>query len=308
MLQKDFIIHAPNLPTQINYSSSFRPTKPDLALAQNVHNVSDVVTMVALSSNHYPIYFSVGGIKDWKKHIHTFCYRNADWTTFRSVLNDNINLTALSFKSKSEIDIAVENFHSTIIKARNLSVPSKTIQEGVFKLPGRIKKLIRFKNSLRRLDNLLPRGYLKKSVRRSIHSIQNIVQSFIKQHTDKVWNDKLSKVDNPSTDIWRLSNSLKRSCTAVLPPLTRPDNTITSTTAEQCDTLAQAFLDNLSLTLNWDTSDTDEEVCESLAVLSEHRINNISKPVRPLEIKNILKTFNNHKSPGCDGIHNLKPV
>lgn len=47
MLESDYVIHSPNLPTQVNYCPNRNPTSPDLVLSLNVNCISDVETVIA---------------------------------------------------------------------------------------------------------------------------------------------------------------------------------------------------------------------------------------------------------------------
>ncbi|KAG7305429.1 hypothetical protein JYU34_009500 [Plutella xylostella] len=86
-------------------------------------------------------------------------------------------------------------------------------------------------------------------------------------HQDSIWNEKLSKVDNPSSDLWRIAKSVRSDTPTSIPPLSRPDGTFTQSRQDQCEELATAFHNNMCLTTAWDSGETDIEVNMSIECL-----------------------------------------
>ena len=302
MLNNDYFIFAPSIPTHIHYSVDNNPTNPDLVICQNIDKISHVDAIIALSSNHYPIYFTVGGSLTFKQR-HVFCYSRANWPLYRSIINENISLTSGKFGSVDSIDNAVDHLQKLTIMARNRAIPLRVTRGCTSKLPRYIKRLISYKNYLRGLDTKLPKGQLKRSIRYVINSLCATISIEMTNHSDKMWNDRLCKVDNPSNDIWRLAQTLKPKSHKI-PPLMYSDGTMTSSEAEQCEVLANAFLGNMSLTVNSTISDFDSKIKENVVKIERHSIVGIVKPVRPTEIRKILKTLKLRKSPSNDEITN----
>lgn len=172
MLHNDFVIHAPDKPTQVNYCSRHKATSPDLVLCQNITSVSDIRVLISLSSNHYPMYFSVGGSLSFNERKHHYCYNKANWNRYRSILDDNIALTSSTFKSIEEIDSAVDHLQNSIIKARNITVPTREASgPSRCRLPRHIKRLIHYKNYLRRIDSGLPSSVIKRQIHYTIKTL-----------------------------------------------------------------------------------------------------------------------------------------
>lgn len=122
MLNKNYIIHAPSNPTLVHYNSDFQPSTPDLAVASNIHLISNIVAMTALSSNHLPVFLKLNGFiqRDVKN---SFNYKLADWSKFRSHLNNNISLSRKVFESIESVDHEVLSLTSALTNARDKSVP-----------------------------------------------------------------------------------------------------------------------------------------------------------------------------------------
>lgn len=304
MLNNDYSIHVPDIPTQVNYSAEHNPTNPDLVLCSNIKHISDPLAYIALSSNHYPLFLTIGGLVDRIAKEKYFRYQQTNWKTYRTLLDENIFLTSLTFKTNNEIDLGVNDLQSIISKARDSSVPLGTHSCDMSTLPSPIRRLIRYKNYLRRVDHSLPKGHHKTYIRQTINNICNLIKTNIRKHLDDMWNKKLSRVDNPSSDVWKLCKTIKpKACE--IPPLKCPDGCLTTNVAQQCDALAAAFYENMSLTLNLPSDDLNSNIQESLAKINDHHIAELQHPVRPAEIRETLSCLKTRKSAGDDGIHNL---
>ncbi|CAG9136156.1 unnamed protein product [Plutella xylostella] len=301
MLENDYIIHYTPNPTLVHYNSNYQPTTPDLVLSQNVHDICDIRTLPALSSNHLPVAFSVVG-NFTRKSLEYFRYCDADWTGFRSHVNDNITLSSNFFSSISEIDNALNSFMELLLEARSKFVPTGKLNNHNKTLPREIKQTIKIKNRVRRLMLKEDNQNVRSSLRTTFNSLNHNIRRGIRELQDKIWNKKLSKVDNPSSDLWRLAKSI-RSKPIIIPPLAKPDGTKTKSTKDQCEILADAFHENMSLTLNWQ-SDNENTVAASLETINCFQPYRIYKPTRPREIWSIIRKLKLRKAPGYDGIHN----
>lgn len=305
MLHNEYVIHASDTPSQLNYRAGLKYTNPDLVLCQNVSDVGIVRTIPALSSNHLPLYFTVGGALQIKPMKQYFRFRDANWKGYRSQIDEHIHLSSKTLKTKSEIDNAVCHLTNVIIEARNRHVPTSTATRNGPKLPRRIKKLIKLKNRLRRVDQNLTNKEDKRFIRSQIHILQLQVDLGIQRHNDSNWDQKLAKVDNPSNDIWRVIDSIKPK-SYTIPPLKLSDGSVTSTTLDQCNALAEAFRSNMCLTVDWISSNLEAVVRESIDKLNNYKNEGDDiKPTYPREVWKSLCNLKARKSPGSDELHNL---
>lgn len=303
MLSSEFIIHASNTPTLVHYRVEDTPTNPDLLLSLNVNKISEIQTITALSSNHLPIFFTVGG-PSIRKVTKQFNYSSADWASYRAHLDSNITLNAQILNSPSEIDKAAEYLTHTILNARDTAVPTSTRRDSTPKIPRNLKKWIREKNRLRRHEQRQIDLDLKRVIRTEVNTLNRLIKQSFKQHNDKIWNEKLAKVDNPKSDLWRLCKQLRLKPT-IIPPLKMKNGNLTSSTSEQCETLADAFYDNMCLTNNWrSSSQIEDEVAESLRSIDTANGSYTGRLTRPKEVWNHLKNLKRRKAPGVDNIHN----
>ncbi|XP_028160680.1 protein FAM98A-like [Ostrinia furnacalis] len=165
-----------------------------------------------------------------------------------------------------------------LITARDTQVPTSVHHDSPRKLPSYIKKLIRQKNALRNREQKLPRGDLKRQLRSLVNKIQACIRSLITYHQDKIWNDKLAKVDNANSDLWRLTRSFQ-SNSSIIPPLKRPNGTLATSAVEQANELALAFNSNMCLTKDWCSDKVIEnKVLASMNVLDSHKDNVLQYP------------------------------
>lgn len=303
MLANNYFIFASSTPTQLNYRADLNPTTPDLILASSADIIKDLKVVTALSSNHMPILVRLGGPVASDHKSKYYRYDKADWKRFRSTMDENIELNVKTLTSESEIDATVATFLHSIIMARDTRVPTGVYSDNPRKLPYHIKRAIRHRNALRKRDQ--PPGDLKRYVRSLINRLQVSIRELITKHQDTIWNEKLSKVENANSDLWRLTRSLKPKST-VIPPLKRSDGTFAASVIDQTNELANAFYSNMCLTMAWRSEQVVEsKVVSSVSALNSYSGNVLQHPVTPHELRSVIKKLKNRKAPGEDEIHNL---
>lgn len=302
MINNEYDIHAPYCPTLVHYHSSHTQSTPDIILANSVYHLSEPQVITSLSSNHLPVFFTIAGKVNRQQQI-VFNYRQADWKGYRSYLNDSIKLNHTIFNTSEEIDLAVEHLTQLIMNARDKTVPTIS-SDGGHKFPRRIRTQIKLKNSLRKLalDELNP--HKRRLLFSQVNNMQKCIKSKIRVLNDNVWNNKLAKITNPITDLWRVVKSINHHPISI-PPLIKSNNTTTTSILEQCETLSNTFLDNMNLTMHWiSDADTEEAVRKSISLLDSYHDHNLPIPVRPNEILKLLRKLKPHKAPGFDGLGN----
>lgn len=182
---------------------------------------------------------------------------------------------------------------------------TRSTNKGV-RLPWCIRRLIQFRNRLRRdLIGTIDQND-RKAIRREINSLQNVIKMKIQRHVDTVWNKRLAKVDNPCHDIWRLVKTLKTK-SMITPPLIKTDGSLTSNTIEQCEVLADAFKSNMLLTYDWHDAELASRVQASIDALDGQCASEKSKSsflIRPHELWCLILRLKRRKAPGEDNIHN----
>lgn len=312
MLLSNFTIHAPAEPTLVHYRPDLKPTLPDLVLSSNIYNVSALETIPALSSNHLPVHLVLE--EQVPKLVHSppaFNFRKADWRSFKVDLNSSIHLTSRSINAIPEINKAIDDLQTDIITAKKSNVPlySPQQQRIGYILPRSIKRLINSKNKHKRQLQCSSVISVKKAAKTQINFLNHSIKTKIRAFNDKVWANKLSKVDKPCNDLWKLVKNIKsNSSPSGIDPLQRCDGTTTLSPAEQCEELARAFYENMLLTVNYEsTDDINRLVSDSVSRLGQPIDDNapLGKLVRPHEIVVIIRQLKTCKASGYDGVDNI---
>lgn len=302
MINHDFVIYAPSESTLVHYQD-YKPSTPDLVIASNIHNICDVRAIPALSSNHLPVFFRLLGYFE-RKIFRRYDYARSDWVKYRDHLNDHIFLSSRVFLSTEETDSAIETLSSSILQAREIAIPQVTIKNSTIRLSRKVKRLINARNKLRRSEQHDKNTQAKKQLRTQINFLTKNIRHGIKQNNDTLWNEKLKKVENPRSDLWRLAKSLKANAsTSHIPPLKRDDGSITSTPGEQCEELANGFQQNMYLTANWHSEELEDAVKKSCKTLET--LDSSFQVVHPSEIQRFIRGLKTRKAPGIDGMTNI---
>ncbi|CAH2092397.1 unnamed protein product [Euphydryas editha] len=302
MINNEYDIFAPNTPTLIHYNTSHSQSTPDVIVAKGVQDISEVKAFTSLSSNHLPVFFMINSNYTRKSHL-TFNYTKADWNKYKSYIDQNITLGISPFKSISEIDYNIEHLSKTLINAREFSIPVTKVHSKI-SLPRHIRKLIKFKNACRRASLKAENNGIRRYLLSKFNDLQYIIDKKIKEFNDGLWDKKLASVDNPSSDLWRFVKSINPRPN-VIPPLKISNSHTTSTTQEQCEVLADVFLENMNLTKSWySDSETEHRVAESVIGLESIHNFKPEKLVTPSQIKILLSKLKSRKAPGIDDLTN----
>ncbi|VVC91140.1 unnamed protein product, partial [Leptidea sinapis] len=237
MVANDYTIHAPRDCTLVDYTPDLKPSTPDLLLAKNSYPLEKIPTVAALFSNHFPV-LAKFTTKLQRIQIRKLNFAKADWNKYRNYLNSNTHLSSQTFKSPLEIDEAISKFQKSLLQARDLSVPFSSLTPwSSLSLPRRIKRLIKHKNRLRRYSLLETNLLVKRILINRINQLKSQIRIAITRYNDYKWDLKLKRVDNPSSDIWRLVKGLRSNSTNPIPALHLENGLVTNTIQEQFNLL-----------------------------------------------------------------------
>lgn len=182
------------------------PSTIDLLLS-NVNFVFDIITSTdQISSDHSPVLCNVHGFCDCSSRK-SFDYSKADWRKYHRLIENNINDIEIS-DSIMAIDIAFTKFTELIINARTASVPTKEIQAKT-KISAETKKLIQFKNKLRRIWQRTSSIATKQLLKTELNKIQIVIHQMVKKDVNAHWNKQLRKMDKGNKKVWNIAKQIR---------------------------------------------------------------------------------------------------
>lgn len=307
MSNKNFNILYPHSPTYFPTQARYvHPSTIDIIISNGLHDISNIITSNELFSDHLPIEFNVTtSIVIHKTNYSCFNYSNANWYGFRSYLNKKINLLQLQLNTTDSIETSINDFTNILINAEKLAVPTKNKPNSkTVELSDEIKKLIKVRNLHRRRWQRTNDPNTKKLCQ----SINRDIQDKIFIVKNRYFNKKLHGLDFASKQFWRATKLIKNKSNKI-PPLKNIDNdTFIFTDAEKAECIAKVFSKSHLMTEHFSDVATTDQVRHSCIFVNSSQIskNDISDQlIKPIEVKNILKTFKNRKSPGEDKINNI---
>lgn len=142
-----------------------------------------------LSSDHSPIIVTIGTKVIIKPKPPTLCNRKTDWTLFRHMLDEAIDLN-ISLKTHNDIEEAVEHFNKCIREAAYEATPIRN-EDNFEDCPILIKRLVEAKRRLRKQwqQTRLPNDKRKlnkatKKLKKLLHNIKNqAIQEYLQSLT-----------------------------------------------------------------------------------------------------------------------------
>lgn len=300
-LKKDIRIMFPDSPTY--YPSKGIPSILDLAVVKGCVSMTQPETIHALSSDHLPIVFELGGIVN----VNYKTYRDfskADWKLFKNSINNSINLN-INIDSIQNINEQISILTNSIQNATSSSIPTNTVNHiHKNKLPSDIVDLIKIKNKLYRQW----RKHKTRNLKTMINSLITDIKSKVKSHKNDTWEQKLKSLKTQNNSLWKLTKALKNKNSGI-PPLRKTNQnnhfSFTHNNFEKAELIAHTFAKSHTLTLNQTNQYVEEIVKDSINKLNETTVSPTDiNLITPSEILEIIKDFKNKKAPGHDDINN----
>lgn len=295
-LQKnDFNILHPDSPTHYP-PNSIHPSTLDLVLTKNSPSISLLTTEQLLSSDHLPVFFSLGGCFTRTPRTQSN-FTLANWKLFKSHINQNIHLSSNTLKSSDSIDHAVSDLTQIILAAGNLAIPKVLYKPFTIPLSPDIKLLISTKNRLRK--------HWQKTKDRScktlINSLNREIQALTLSLKNNSWSKKLQSLTPSDNSLWRTVKSI-RNKTSPIPPLDSSNGKAFSD-SDKANVLADSFSKSFSLPQDNPDPNIESAVSKTIGLLP------IKSPpvtiIHPSEISKIIKSLKPLKAPGVDLIKNI---
>jgi hypothetical protein len=270
----------------------------DIVLTRNVTLSSLPVTCNRLSSDHLPIYFTLGQ-NPLKTNYKGFNYASANWNSFRNYIKNHLS-PSNPISNSTEIDGNLNNLTKIITMAKSHSIPQTTFHPNRVTIPPYLQSMIHEKNKLRK-------KYRKtgdSSLKRLINQLTWRIRQNITDIKNEIWTKRLIKMHPTDGSLWKMTKSLRNNNNTNTNFLTNSDGHHITNPSEKAELLANTFHNNHNITTSYYHVKTHETVSKSIEAIKNYTIANNYKTVTTQEISDIIKSLKNKKCPGHDEIDN----
>lgn len=274
------------------------PSTIDLVLTKNVRINSIPETSCQLGSDHNPVIFKVNIDIERNPAKLVYDYSVTNWDIFRKKLDSKIAINN-KIETASEIEREIETFTKALKYARDKTTPKKQQNLAYKKLPPHIIDLIKSRNRTRKLwqkhRNSIDKEILNiytREIRKEIKNLQN-----------ERWEQKLTKINNDRTFLWKTVQSNIKKYSEV--PILIQNSAEFSTDKKKANILAETF----ETAHHISQADDHEQADIRKTVENFLNSNRFVKPeqkflTNPTEIFELIKKLPMKKAPGNDEIDN----
>lgn len=302
--KRNFVIHHPPTPTYYPTQARFtQPSTIDIAITNNLHTITQIQSMTALSSDHNPIEFKIECEHTHNNDKYKLRYDLTDWKKFQDHISRNIILSNSQPTNTDEVDSIIRTLTEIITDATSRHIPKTKYKINTIPFSNDLKQLITHRNSIRRSwqRNQIPqlKLFLKKlnyDIKQKCFSARN------KQFSNHVENMNVGV-----SKFWKITKLLKNKIQK-MPPLrdTNTNRRIFSDT-EKANAIAQQFHSHHNTTLHFNNPQNEQTVKQSINIVQNTLPDTSSTfhyHTKPKEIRAIIKSLRLKKAPGIDGINN----
>lgn len=295
----DFMIYHTDSHTHYPHSGQ-TPSTIDLLLS-NVSFTFDLSTYHdQIHSDHAPIICNTGFVQRKVRKI--FDYSRGDWNKYRRAVEIGLN-SFTAFESPPEIDNAIDNFTKLIITAKANSVPLKS-NSARSTISTHTKRIIQYKNALRRRWQRLEPGSEKQRAKRDLNEIKKYISQTVAAEYNGFMTNQLRHIKKGAKKLWQLSKSARGKNVCHTDKIKIYGlNTVDDNDKANC--LAKIFEKSHTITSSF-THENDTNVSNTINAFNNFSHLRCQSPrIDRNEIYNIIKSFRPFKSPGPDTIQNI---
>lgn len=295
----EYILLSPESHTHYPHSGA-TPSTIDLAITNTIL-VADSPTALDdwLISDHCPILYKLNTSTSQVEETR-FNYMNANWEEYRNVLISDIPYSCIS--TRSEIDQAIDRLTSSMVNARNASIPKAKTGNQINAIAADTKNAIIYKNRLNRQWQRCNIPSVKCGLKTAVNIAGKLVKDLTARDRNANWHKFLKKVDRDPKKLWRVSKSL-RGKRSPLPPSLWHNNTKITTDQDKADALAEIFEKSHTITLN-NTHPHDAKVLNFITKFSK-KIHKEFDDICEEELLSAIGSLKPLKAPGNDSIMNI---
>ena len=180
----------PDFPTMVG-----RGGRPDAVFANRWAALNIVIQPGMLtSSDHIPLYIKVSTKPIMKETRTQYDYKNANWDSYKAIIEENTNNTDLNGITKQRIDEEIKNWMNNILTAANQTIPKNKPKYYIHAQESDYLKLL--EEVYIRLRNY---PYWNRETRTMIHNIQEQLRT----ENQRIYNEKWSTTIAQSQEAYR---------------------------------------------------------------------------------------------------------
>ncbi len=299
----NFLIHHPPTHTYCPISDKKTHSTIDLILTNGFHDISQPLTVDEFTSDHLPVVFNVYvGALNTNSLTTIPSYKDANWPSFMSYINQNISLQGVSLSTingPNDIDRMINHLTSAILDAKTVAIPNIVPYRYKLKLTDEINELKTFRNLCRRRWSRNKNRDLKKFVNRLTKEVRLRIFALRTRN----WGNLLQSCHGRPSKLWKVTKLLKNKNRA-FPPL-KSNGSIHVTNLEKTELVAQTF-SNVFQPHNLDNnSELDRAISDSLTFIDNSTPElTADMLVTPSEIRKIIRNLRPTNSAGPDQVNN----
>lgn len=308
MTDRGFDIYYPNSPTHFP-GRNRTPSTLDILLTNTNHDISSVIAVDTLGSNHLPVLVEMN-VQARINHNPrlVYCYSKTNWVRFRRELDRNIDLTYYQLTSSAtpnDINQRISKLTEALNKTVEDVVPKNSINTQCFALNSTIRGLVAQRNAKRR--------QYKRNRHPQLRDEFNELNRRIEILSNQSYNDNFQRVVSqfiPNKDhnkrLWSLSRALKGKTQSI--PVLKTDENLLLTDHEKAMAFKDSFIKSHLITVNNSSNPDTELDAERRFVRISNFCTQGCEPsilVKPKEIILLIKQLHNNKAPGEDNVKNI---
>lgn len=287
------IVYGPEEHTYRPVAITMKHSTIDLIITDSTTAISPPWVENMFNSDHLPVRFNIlSQIKLTAPQL-IYCYHLADWNFFRKRLNE-----LLAGNSTHSIDDKITHLTTSIIDARNSSVPTRKPNQDQILIDQELKAMVRKRNYHRRrynrnhnIEDQTEYRYTNKMIKTKLAELRH-----------KNWTQKLTDCTTKNQNIYKLIKS-RRAC-KMAPTLSSDSNKL-RTDEERANELADHFSRAHNNPLQASNKKFTMNVKRTVKAFLNTPNRDNSEECTLTTVSSIIKGLKRNKSPGHDQINHL---
>jgi len=286
-------IIAPLTPTYVSNSFNHRPDILDIFLTNYGIHMS-VHVLNELSSDHLPVIATVG----IDKPLDSSRTMKTDWQLYHNILKTREHVDT-PLVCPLNIDEAVKNFTLELQSARTEASSPVDSQPSYHILPKNIKKIIKYRNWVRKRHQKT----LDPKFKIELLRLNREIKELCNEHRQSLWEEKVVSLCTSDQSVWKMSKSLRQTAR-----VNRPIQGINGMVFSD-EEKAEAFADEMEGQFKNNSFPSNPHFENIVGSEVSDFLNNPTSdiPIDPTnldEISFIISKLKNRKAPGIDNINN----